>query len=212
MTIFTDIFNIWQQQHFAMRTVEHLKLFFFAISISVVVGVSLGFLLTQIDSISTYFFNILNIIETTPTLALLVLLIPLVGIGTAPTIIASVMYCILPIARNTYEGLVNVDPNYISTARAIGLSDLEILLKVRLPLSFPFIAAGIRIASVFTFGIVTIGGLIAAGGLGQILQVGFYRQNTQLVLVAGLWIGFLAILVDSLLSFLQNYLERRFAA
>lgn len=211
MVSLAEIIEIWQNSDMTARTLEHLVLFAVAITLSTIIGITIGVGLTRIKQGSQYVFNFLNIIETTPTLALLVLLIPLVGIGWEPTIIASVLYCILPIARNTYEGLVNISTEYIQIPKALGLTEREILLKIRFPLSFPFIASGIRIAVVFTFGVVTIGGLISAGGLGQVLQVGFYRQNQSLVLVAGLWIGLLAVIFDGAMAILERFLKRRFS-
>ncbi len=101
------------------------------------------------QKLATITLNILNIIEVIPTLALLVLFIPILGIGEESTIAASVLYSILPIARNTYVGLITVDKSYIDVAEAMGMREKDILLKIRFPLSLPLITAGVRIAVVF---------------------------------------------------------------
>lgn len=167
-----NIFEVWQTQNLTQRTIEHLSMFGISVLLAIFIGVALGLLLYRTKMLAEVVFNILNVIETIPTLALLVLFLPLLGLGKMPTIAASVLYSILPITRNTYVGLNSVSREHIEVAKAIGLSEREILVKVRFPLALPIIAAGIRIAVVFTMGVVTLGGLIAAGGLGAPLQTG----------------------------------------
>jgi osmoprotectant transport system permease protein len=135
---------------------------------------------------------------------------PFFGIGYKPTMIASILYSILPVARNTYVGLTQVDKQYLESARAMGLKEREILWNIRIPLALPMIAAGIRIAIVFTMGVVTLGGLIAAGGLGGPIQTGIHLYDKDIILVTGLWIGILAVLVDSIGSLFEKYLNRKY--
>ena len=149
-------------------------------------------------------------IETIPELVLLVILMPFLGIGFKPTIVASILYSILPVARNTYVGLTQVDQQYLESARAMGLAEKEILWHVRIPLALPLIAAGVRIAIVFTMGVVTLGGLIAAGGLGGPIQTGIHLYDKDIIIVTGLWIGILAVLVDSIGSWIEKLLNRRY--
>jgi osmoprotectant transport system permease protein len=124
-----------------------------------------------------------------------------------PTIVTCIIYSILPIARNTYAGLTSVDQQHIFVAEALGMNDREILRKVRFPLALPLIAAGIRIALVFTMGIVTLGGLIAAGGLGAPLQTGIQLYDKDIIIVAGLWVGLLALLLDTIAGTIEHRLE-----
>lgn len=147
-----DIRWVWESQNLTQRTLEHLRMFGIALALSIVIGVLLGLYLYRRPKLAPIAFNVLNILETVPTLALLVLLLPVLGLGEKPTIAASVIYSILPIARNTYTGLTSVERSYIEVAEAIGLSEREVLLKVRFPLALPLIAAGIRIAVVFYHG------------------------------------------------------------
>lgn len=156
-------------------------------------------------------FNVLNVIQTIPALALLVLLLPIFGLGPLPTIVASVLYSILPVARNTYAGLSSISQDYIETGRAIGLSDTEILLKIRIPLALPMIAGGIRIAIVFTMGVITLGGLIAAGGLGAPLQTGIHLYNKPLILLTGLWVGILALILDGIGALAEKLLTKKYS-
>ena len=205
-----DVRWVWESQHLTQRTVEHLRMFGIALLLAVAIGVLLGILLYRRPKLASLTFNVLNVLETVPTLALLVLLLPLLGLGEKPTIAASVIYSTLPIARNTYAGLTSVEKSYIEVAEALGLTEGEILTKVRLPLALPLIAAGIRIAVVFTMGVVTLGGLIAAGGLGAPLQTGIHLYDRDIILVTGLWVGILALLLDGVAALIERYLRGRY--
>ncbi|MDD4254999.1 MAG: ABC transporter permease [Methanofollis sp.] len=205
-----SLLSVWQAYDLTARTVEHLGMFAVALAVSIVVGVAVGVLLFRYERLSGPGFAALNVLETVPDLALLVLLIPLVGIGAVPTVVACILYSVLPIARNTHAGLTGVGPDEIGVAEALGLTEREVLLHVRIPLSLPLVAGGIRIAVVFTMGVVTLGGLIGAGGLGVPLQTGIFNNIPELILVAGLWVGVLAVLSDGIAGCVERRLERRY--
>ncbi|KPU63988.1 glycine/betaine ABC transporter permease [Thermococcus sp. EP1] len=205
-----DVQWVWESQKLTQRTIEHLRIFSISLLLAILIGVALGLFLYRRPKLASLTLNILNVVETIPTLALLVLFLPILGIGEKPTIAASVLYSILPIARNTYTGLTTVERSYLEVAEAIGLSDREILMKVRFPLALPLIAAGVRIAVVFTMGVVTLGGLIAAGGLGAPIQTGIHLYDKEIIIVAGLWVGILALLLDGIAALIEKYLRRRY--
>lgn len=194
----------------SLRTLEHIYMLFVALFFSILAGVLVGFFTYENKKLANPVLNSLNVIETIPDVALLVLLLPVFGIGARPTIVASILYSILPIARNTYTGLSNVPRGYIEIAEALGLTQREVLLKVRFPLSLPLIAGGIRIAVVFTMGVVTLGGLIAAGGLGAALQNGIQLYDMGTILVTGAWIGILAVFLDGIAGMIENILKVRY--
>lgn len=204
------IAHVWKTQQLGIKTIEHLSMVFIALLIIIAIGVAIGVFLYNKKNLSDIVLNLLNVIETIPELVLLVILLPFFGIGFKPTIIASILYSILPVARNTYVGLTQVDEQYLESARAMGLAEREILWNIRIPLALPMIAAGIRIAIVFTMGVVTLGGLIAAGGLGGPIQTGIHLYDKDIILVTGLWIGILAVLVDSIGSWIERTLNRRY--
>ena len=204
------IVHIWKTQQLTNKTIEHLSMVFTALLIIIIIGVAIGVFLYNRKNLSNIVLNILNVIETIPELVLLVILMPFFGIGFKPTLIASILYSILPVARNTYVGLTQVDRQYLESARAMGLAERQILWKIRIPLALPMIAAGIRIAIVFTMGVITLGGLIAAGGLGGPIQTGIHLYDKDIILVTGLWIGILAVLVDSIGSWIERTLNRRY--
>ncbi|MFP4654671.1 MAG: ABC transporter permease [Methanohalobium sp.] len=210
VSVLNDIFQVWQTHSLTLRTIEHLYMFSVALLISSVIGVVLGITIYYNRKLANPVLNLLNIFETTPDIALLVILLPLAGLGTLPTIIASILYSLLPITRNTYTGLKGVDRKYINISQALGLSPREILFKVRIPMSLPLIAGGIRIALVFTMGLVTLGGLIAAGGLGTTLQTGIQLYEVNTILVAGIWTGLLAVILDGFAGIVEKRLKARY--
>jgi osmoprotectant transport system permease protein len=136
--------------------------------------------------------------------------LPVFGLGFMPTIAACVLYSILPVARNTYTGLVSVSKEQLEVANAMGLSPTEILLRIRLPLSLPLMIGGIRIALVFTMAVVTLGGLIAAGGLGAAIMTGISQLNRPLIAVSALWVGVLSLAFDGIASSIEKFIKRRY--
>lgn len=205
-----EIVTIWQDANLTERTIEHLRMFSVSLSIAVVIGITLGILLYRQRAWAEPTLNGLNALETFPDMALLVLLIPVAGIGEVPTIIACIIYSILPVTRNTYTGLVSVRQEVLDTGRALGLTDSDIVRKIRLPLALPMIAGGIRIAIVFTMGIVTLGGIIGAGGLGAPLQTGIMLIIPPLIITTGLWVGILAVFLDGCAGIVEKRLTARY--
>jgi len=208
--ILTEVQRVWNTQLLSLRTLEHLYMFAIALFVSILAGVAVGVLIYRNPKLADPVMNGLNVVETIPDVALLVLLLPIFGIGAGPTVAASILYSILPIARNTYTGLANVPREYIEIAEALGLNPGEILMRVRFPLALPLIAAGIRIAVVFTMGVVTLGGLIAAGGLGAALQNGIQLYDMGTILVTGAWVGLLAVILDGGAGVVENRLKVRY--
>jgi len=204
-----SIINIWIQKDLTIKTFEHLYMFGIALLLAILLGILIGLYLFKYTKQANIFFNILNVIETIPTIAFLIILIPVFGIGMQPTIAACVLYSILPISRNTYTGISSVDKKYIEIADGQGLTKKEILMKVRIPLSLPLIIGGIRIAIVFTMGVVTLGGLIAAGGIGESIQTSIASLDINAIIVAALWVGFLAVLFDGIAGYIEKILNRR---
>ncbi|MDE4907674.1 ABC transporter permease [Methanogenium marinum] len=208
--IFDDVTAVWNQFNLTERTIEHLWMFSIALTISVILGIILGIILYQHKKYAEPALNGLNALETFPDMALLVLLIPVAGIGEVPTIIACIIYSLLPVTRNTYTGLVSVRPEILEAGTAIGLTEADIVRNIRIPVSLPMIAGGIRIAIVFTMGIVTLGGIIGAGGLGAPLQTGIVLLLPDVIIVTGLWVGILAVIFDGCAGMIEKRLTVRY--
>lgn len=197
MDALAAIGGVWHSYDLSLRTMQHLHMFAVAFTITLIAGISLGVLFFFSTNARVAGISTLTIIEMIPDIALLILLIPVIGIGVPPAISAAVLYSLLPVSRNTVTGLLNVSPRYIETARAVGLTERETMVRIRFPLALPLIFAGVRIAVIFCMGVVTLGGIIGAGGLGAPLQTGITTGNDLLILVAGCWVTFLAVSMDT---------------
>ncbi|MGG4467629.1 ABC transporter permease/substrate-binding protein [Paenibacillus alvei] len=179
--------------------IQHIEISFIALFFALLIAVPLGIFLTRKKKAAEIVIGFTSVFQTIPSLALLGLLIPIVGIGTIPSIIALVIYALLPILRNIYTGIKEVDPNLIEAAKGLGMNSRRLLLKVELPLAMPVIMAGIRTAMVLIIGTATIASLIGAGGLGDLITVGISRNDTSLILLGAIPAAILALFFDFLL-------------
>ena len=179
-----------------LRTLEHIEIIAIAIALAVPIGVGLGFLITFDKRLATVVIWLAGIMMTIPSLALFGLLIPYFGIGAPSVIVALVLYSQLPVVRNTYVGLNDVDPAALEAGRAMGMTKLQLLVKVQLPSALPVIMAGVRNAVVILIGIAAIGAFIGAGGLGQFLYDGVGWNNQEMLVVSTLVLAALALVVD----------------
>ena len=148
--------------------------------------------------------NIAAVLQTIPSLALLGLMIPIFGIGRVPAIIALVVYALLPILRNTYTGIEEVDPSLVEAAKGIGMKPFRRLTKVELPIATPVIMAGIRTAMVLIIGTATLAALIGAGGLGDLILLGIDRNDSSLILIGAIPAALLAIIFDLILRYMEK--------
>lgn len=184
--------------------IEHIQISFIALLIAGIIAVPLGIYVTKREKIAEIIIGITAVLQTIPSLALLGLLIPLVGIGKFPAIIALVAYGLLPILRNTYTGIKEIDPSLIEAANAMGMNTRKKLVKVELPLAMPVIMAGIRTSMVLIVGTATLAALIGAGGLGDIILLGIDRNNTQQILLGAIPAALLAIIFDYVLKQMES--------
>ncbi|HAJ70435.1 MAG: ABC transporter permease/substrate-binding protein [Alkalibacterium sp.] len=200
-----------RQQDLWIALIEHMQLSFISLFIAVLIAVPLGIFLMNHKKIAEPIIQITAIFQTIPSLAILGLLIPLVGIGSIPAIMALIVYALLPILRNTYTGLTGIDPSLNEAADAMGMNKSRKLIKVQLPLALPVIMAGIRTATVLIIGTATVAALIGAGGLGSLILLGIDRGNNYLIILGAVPAALLAILFDRLLSYLQHTSFKRTA-
>lgn len=203
MANFFSVFNERKGQLLA-SLVEHIQISFIALFLAVVIAIPLGIYLTNKKKIAESIIGISAVLQTIPSLALLGLLIPLFGIGKVPAIITLVVYALLPILRNTFTGINEVDPSLKEAARAMGMNTRKRLVKVELPLAMPVIMAGIRTAMVLIVGTATLAALIGAGGLGDIILLGIDRNNTALIILGAVPAAILALVFDFLLKKLES--------
>ncbi len=191
-------------------TVEHLWLVGMSMLLAVAIGLPLGILLTRLRSLNKPILGAASVIQTIPSLALFGFLIPVPWLGERAdrlAIAALTAYALLPIIRNTYTGITGVDPGVREAARGLGMTNLQLLFQVELPLALGVILAGIRVATVITVGVATIAAAIGAGGLGEYIFRGLAMVNNQLILAGAIPAALLALLVD----FILGLVERRLA-
>ncbi|WNN78041.1 osmoprotectant update ABC transporter permease/substrate-binding subunit OpuFB [Lysinibacillus capsici] len=198
-----DVFQERKAQLLA-ALLEHIQISFIALFFAVLIAIPLGIYLTNKKKIAESIIGISAVLQTIPSLALLGLLIPLFGIGKVPAIIALVVYALLPILRNTYTGINEVDPSLKEAALAMGMNRSKRLVKVELPLAMPVMMAGIRTAMVLIVGTATLAALIGAGGLGDIILLGIDRNNTALILIGAIPAAILALIFDVALKKLES--------
>jgi|GEM_PF-14803 len=201
-------FILSHQDQILEQTVEHIGLTVVALAIAVFIGLPLGILLTRYKKLSPSVLGVTGVIQTIPSVALLGFLLPFVGIGVTPAIIALFLYALLPIVRNTFTGIEEVDESVKEAARGMGMSDLQVLRKVELPLAVPVIFAGIRTATVINVGVATLCALIASGGLGEFIFRGIALNNMNMILAGAIPAALLALFLDGLLSIMQKYIRR----
>ena len=177
-------------------TLRHIEVSAIAVVISVVVAIPLGILITRYRKLAPVVVNSANVGQTIPSLAILGLVIPVLGIGLKPAIFAIVIRGVLPILNNTYSGIVNVDRFLIEAGRGMGMKNREILTLVEMPLSFPVIMAGIRTAAVLSISVAALAALIGAGGLGDLIFQGIVMADRNLLLAGSIPTALLAIVTD----------------
>ncbi|NRH26185.1 ABC transporter permease [Pseudomonas sp. MS19] len=202
---------IYQRSSFAQLLGKHLLIVGAASLVSVIVGVAAGILATRrwgrdfLPLVS----QVASIGQTFPPVAVLALAVPLLGFGSLPTIFALVLYGLLPVLRNTLAGLQDVSPTVIEAARGIGMSPLQSLFKVELPLASVVILAGIRTLVTVAIATAAIGSTIGASTLGDPVIAGLVNGNTAYVLQGAILIGLLAVLIDSLFECVQQWFAVR---
>lgn len=190
------------------QTVEHIGLALISLLISILIGIPLGIIITRIKKVKDFVIGFVGVIQTIPSIALLGFLIPIFGIGVLPAIIALFLYALLPIVRSTCVGIEEVDSGVKEAAKGMGMSDLQILRKVELPLATPVIFSGVRTAAVLNVAIATLCAYIAAGGLGEFIFRGIALNNTNMILAGAIPASLLAISFDFTLGVLQKYINR----
>ena len=203
-------FFVTHRSDIFQATLTHLTLVSISMLIAIAIAVPLGMFIVQRPALRSIALGIASVLQTIPSLALFGFLIPIPfigGIGTRTAIVALVLYALLPILRNTYVGLTNIDPAVLQAAEAMGMTDNQIMWRVRLPLALSVILAGIRTSTIITIGVATIAAAIGAGGLGTFIFRGVAMVNDALILAGAIPAALLAISADILLGQLERRLK-----
>ena len=196
---------LWDRRsNLAALTLRHLMLVALALFAAVIVAVPLGLGLERARHIAEPTIGALGVLQTIPSIALLAFMIPLLGVGVVPALVALWLYALYPIARGTYTGVRDADPDAVAAAEALGTTPAQRLMWVRLPLAAPVIMAGIRTAAVITVGAATLAAFIGAGGLGEPIVAGLALADTRMILSGALPAAALALAVDGFLAIVEQ--------
>ncbi|MGH9639277.1 MAG: ABC transporter permease, partial [Bryobacteraceae bacterium] len=188
-------------------TAEHIWLTGITMLLAVAIGVPLGIIVARRPALSKPILGSANVAETIPSLALFGFLLPLPWLGQRGdriAIAALTLYALLPIIRNTAAGIKGVDPAVREAALGMGMTENQILRRVEMPLAFPMIMAGIRVATVWTIGIATIAAAVGAGGLGEYIFRGLAMVNNDVILAGAIPAALLALIADVLLGLIER--------
>lgn len=203
-----DVINVFmtRSDFFAELTLQHIEISLIAIILSIVIGLGLGIFISIYQK-NKWILSLINIIYTIPSIALFALMIPITGIGDLSAIIALIAYGLLPMVRNTYAGITNIDPLLIEAAEGMGSTRKQLLLKIRLPLAVPHIMAGLRNMVVMVIAFTGIAAFIGAGGLGVAIYRGISLNNMPLTVAGCILIAILALGADFILGRVEKFVS-----
>ncbi|MCS4488194.1 ABC transporter permease/substrate-binding protein [Streptococcus sciuri] len=199
ISTFTERFNEW-----TISLLEHLQISLLSLLLAMLIAIPLGIILSHYKHLSKFILNITGIFQTIPSLALLGLFIPFMGIGTRPATVALILYALFPILQNTITANQHIDPNLIEAATAFGMTRWERLKKFELVLSLPIIISGVRTSAVITIGTATLASLVGAGGLGSFILLGIDRNSPSLILIGAISSALLALLFNLIIGILEK--------
>jgi len=179
-----------------------------SLSLAVLIGVTVGLIISKKKKFSSPVLAVVNAVQTIPSIALLGFLLPFLGIGAVPAVVALFLYALLPIVRNTFTGIQEIDSSVKEAAIGMGMNPKELLLKVEIPLAMPVIFAGVRTAFVINVGVATLCALIAAGGLGEFIFRGLSTNNPHMILAGAIPAALMALTFDRLMGIAQKNIRR----
>ena len=197
---------------FLSLLIEHMQISLISIIIASIIGLILGIIIGEYRKSSKTILGIINFMYTIPSISLLGFLIPFSGIGNSTAIIALSVYALLPMVRNTYTGIINIDENILEAATGMGATRWQILYEIKLPLAFPVIMSGFRNMVTMTIALAGIASFIGAGGLGVAIYRGITTNNTAMTLIGSLLIAILALITDIVLGLIEKLFTVRKAA
>ena len=183
---------------------QHAYLVFMAAGFILTIGLSLGIAAYVFPSVRKPVLLILDLFQTIPTLATLGFLVVLVGANATTVIIGLILYSLLPVVKNTLVGLDRVDPGIKEAAQGMGMPRWKRLVKVELPLAFPMVYAGMRIALVTSIGFAVFGAIVGGGGLGTLLYRGVRNQNMTMILTGTLTLMILSVIIDGTMGWIEK--------
>lgn len=190
-------------------TWQHIEITLMAVGLAILIGVPIGIFITRYKKFAKLILGFANTLQTVPSIALFGIMMTLLGIGTSNAVFVLFLYALLPIIKNTYIGIQSVDPSVRESARGMGMTKTQILLKVEMPLAIPVIMGGIRISTVINIGTATIATLIGAGGLGRFIFTGISMVNNNMIYAGAIPTALLALVADGGLGLIETRLTSK---
>ncbi|GEK32945.1 ABC transporter permease [Kurthia sibirica] len=191
-----------------MQFIQHFLISIYGVLLASIIGIPIGILISKYAKLSNIIITIANIIQTIPALALLAILMLGMGLGQKTVVVAVFLYSLLPIIKNTYTGINNINKDLIDSGKGMGMTKIQVLYLIELPLSLSVMIAGIRIALVVAIGITAIGAFIGAGGLGDIIIRGTNATNGAAIILAGaIPTALMAVMADLVLGWIERKLD-----
>lgn len=188
--------------------IRHFLICFYGVLFASLVAIPIGFFISRRFRLADVVISLANILQTIPSLAMMSILMIVMGLGVNTVIMAVFLYSLLPIIKNTYTGVRSVDENLIDVAESMGMTKLQIIFRIELPLSISIIMAGVRNALVMAIGVTAIGSFIGAGGLGDIITRGINVSNGSAIILAGaLPTALMAVISDIILQKIEKLLD-----
>ncbi len=206
-----NIINLYidRWDFFLELLIQHIEITLIAVLIITTIGLTTGMLMTRNSFIASIILTVINFVYTIPSIALFGILVTITGIGNRSAITALVIYGLLPIIKNTYVGINEVDSQMVESAIGMGSTDKQLLFRIQLPLALPVIMSGFRTMVIMTIALGGIASFIGAGGLGVAIYRGISTYNQAMIVAGSLLVALLAIFVDFLLQLFENSLTRR---
>lgn len=188
---------------YVQAVIIHIEISFAAIAIGIILAVPLGILCAKVNRVSYTIINVFNILRIIPSLAVLVIVLPILGTGFIPALFALILLAVPPILINTYLGFKNIDPSVIECAQGMGMDARMILFGVEIPLAMPLIITGVRTSAIEVIASATLASYIGAGGLGDFIFTGIGMNDFRILLIGGISVAVLSVLTEISLSVVQ---------
>ncbi|QHW34755.1 ABC transporter permease [Paenibacillus rhizovicinus] len=186
---------------------QHIVMVLTGVGLAFLVGVPLGAICTRNRALARIILAVMNVLQVVPSLAMLVLLLLIMGLGSTTVVVGLFLYSLNPIVRNTYIGLQQINPSYVEAGRGVGMSTMQILFQIRFPLALTYIMTGLRISAVIAIGVATIAPLVGGSGLGREIYAGINNGNSLRIFAGAVPAALLAIVADIVLGTLQRMLK-----
>lgn len=192
---------------YAIKIIEHLSLSMTALGMGVLVAIPVGIAISNNKRLTQWVISISSILQTIPSMALLAMIVPLLGVGRLPATVALFIYSLLPILRNTVLGMHGVDENLVDAAKGMGLTRIQVIRNVKIPMAFSVMMAGVRLSAIYVLAWTSLASYIGAGGLGDYIFAGMNNYNITLIIYGTIPIVILGLVVDLILSWFESALS-----